>query len=520
MLAADIERVRKTGLTFAPEAGTQRLRDVINKNVTLEDLLGAVEAAARSGWRKIKLYFMIGQPTETDEDVVGIAEVVRAVMRRAKECGRPISVNVGVSSFVPKPHTPFQWRAQDELSEIERKFALLKDALNMKGVNLSWHDPKTSRIEAMLSRGDRRVGEAIDRAWKLGAKFDGWHEHFDYDRWLQAFEFAGIDPWKYANRRRDHEEPLPWDHIDTGITKQYLTVQDRLADQAVTTQDCRTGPCMNCGIKNLLPPEVDDCWRETKARFAASACDVHYSADSGSLPLRHRILITFAKGEGARWLGHLDLLRTFERAVRRAGLPLSYSEGFNPRPRMSFASALGVGITGGRELLMLELARDVDPKQVAKALASALSEGLYIVEVRALPADAPKSIQVEASEFEVIVSGAEVGVLRDAVAHFLARGDVIVERKKDGRATPVNIGTEILSIQIIESDNLELVMRLNHGRITPKPSEVVSALQDDLPGVELVRAHRARLITAVDSAKSKVESRLNKKGGERVCRKR
>jgi radical SAM family uncharacterized protein len=254
-LAAEIERVRKSGLTLAPEAGTQRLRDVISKNVTEEDLLGAIGAALDHGWRKVKLYFMIGLPTETDEDIAGIGELVRKVVGLARSKKKPLSISVSTSSFVPKPHTPFQWRAQDAPEELYRKIGVLQAAVNIKGVQLSWHDTRTSQLEGVLARGDRRVAQVIMSAWQSGCKFDGWNECFKWDAWQAAFEQHGIDPAFYANRQRNYEETLPWEHIQSGVSKHFMIVQDKMAESGMPFGDCRGAACLNCGIDELLPDE-------------------------------------------------------------------------------------------------------------------------------------------------------------------------------------------------------------------------------------------------------------------------
>lgn len=230
-LAAEIQKVRKSGLTLAPEAGTQRMRDVINKNVTEDDHLAAAEAAFRCGWKRIKLYFMIGLPTETDDDLIGIAHLARDVYRVGRNMGFKPTVNLSVANFVPKPHTPFQWRAQDSVEELERKQSVLMKALREKHVALSWHDARASRLEAVLSRGDRRLGAVILAAWKKGCRFDAWDEHFDYDKWTESLRECGLDPAFYANRRRAHDEVLPWDHIDCGVTGEYLMREDERAGE-------------------------------------------------------------------------------------------------------------------------------------------------------------------------------------------------------------------------------------------------------------------------------------------------
>ncbi len=246
-LAERIQTVRKSGLTFAPEAGSQRLRDAINKGVTEEDLEAAAQAAFGAGWRHMKLYFMIGLPTETDDDVVAIAELAQATARIGRRhAGRAASIAVSVSGFIPKPHTPFQWRAQDTPDELLRKQALLRRSLGDRTVSLKAHDPLAGRVEAVLARGGRAVSRSVFVAWRLGARFDAWREHFRYDRWMRAFALTEVDAASVANRVRGYHEPLPWDHIATGVSKAYLRAEDRRADRAQLTPDCHDGACTMC----------------------------------------------------------------------------------------------------------------------------------------------------------------------------------------------------------------------------------------------------------------------------------
>lgn len=256
-LASEIQKVRKSGLTLAPEAGTQRMRDVINKNVTDEDLLSAAEAAFRCGWKRIKLYFMIGLPTETDEDIVGIARLVSSVAKVGRRMGIKPAITVSVACLVPKPHTPFQWRVQDSIEEMERKQEILKRALRNKHVSLSWHDARTSHLEAVLARGDRRLGKAILLAWQKGCRFDAWNEQFDYQKWSESLREAGLAPRFYANRRREYDEALPWDHIDCGVGKQFLVREDARAGAEEITGDCRLEKCAGCGVSRLLQEVTD-----------------------------------------------------------------------------------------------------------------------------------------------------------------------------------------------------------------------------------------------------------------------
>ena len=259
-LAQSIQKVRKSGLTFAPEAGTQRLRDVINKNLREEDLLEACRVAFAAGYNGVKLYFMMGLPTETDEDLLGISQIVRNVQKvfreHAKNKARGLRINVGISIFVPKAQTPFQWLGQISAEEAQRRKELLMDSLKIKNVTYSIHDYRTSMLEAVLARGDRRLSAVLERAWQLGCRLDGWDENFDYAAWMQAFSDCGVDPAFYANRALEREEMLPWDHISSGITKAYLYSELEQARRGIATPDCKAG-CRGCGALSLTGGKCD-----------------------------------------------------------------------------------------------------------------------------------------------------------------------------------------------------------------------------------------------------------------------
>ncbi len=250
-----LQRARKSSITFAPEAGTQRLRDAINKNVTEEDLLNSCRTVFEGGCNAVKLYFMLGLPTETDEDVVGIAELANKVYHTWKKYAtnrsRGIRITVSTSFFVPKPFTPFQWEPQITMEEYQRRVNLLRSAITNKSINYNWHDPDTSYLEAVFARGDRRLGAVIEEAWKQGAKFDSWSEYFDLDRWMKAFETCGLDPDFYALRERTKDEVLPWSHISVGVRPQFFWREREQAYKSVITPDCRT-QCMGCGADKLL----------------------------------------------------------------------------------------------------------------------------------------------------------------------------------------------------------------------------------------------------------------------------
>lgn len=256
-LANEVQKVRKTTLTLAPEAGTQRLRDAINKNVSEEQLLEAVKAAFQSGWLSLKLYFMIGLPGEMEEDLEGILELLEKVRAVGDEYARrKVEIRASIASFVPKAHTPFQWRPQNSIEELEQKRRILA-ARKMKRIKLSFHDSKTSYLEGVFSRGDRRLAEVICRAWQKGCKFDGWSEYFYYQHWLEAFRESGVDPDFYTIRPRSYNEVLPWDFIDIGVNKAFFQAEDERAAEGIATGDCRWEECSGCGVCPAFEVDLD-----------------------------------------------------------------------------------------------------------------------------------------------------------------------------------------------------------------------------------------------------------------------
>ena len=254
--------MRKSGLTFAAEAGTQRLRDVINKNVTEDEIMHTCRIAFEGGYSSVKLYFMMGLPTETDEDIVGIAELAQriadlyySIENRPK--GRGVQISISTATFVPKPFTPFQFEPQDTREEIERKQKLLVDSVKSRKIKVSWHDPNVSILEAVLAKGDRRLCKVIYTAWKKGCKFDSWSEYYRFDLWLEAFAECGVDPAFYANRKFSFDEILPWDHLDYYVSKDFLIRENRKAHEAETTPNCRL-KCSGCGVSRCIGGQCFD----------------------------------------------------------------------------------------------------------------------------------------------------------------------------------------------------------------------------------------------------------------------
>lgn len=260
-LMEKLTEVRRSSLTFAPEAGTQRLRDAINKNVTYDDVMKTVNMAFSGGWTAVKLYFMIGLPTETLEDVAGIARLGQQVVDEFyrnpdRPKGKGVQVSISASSFVPKPFTPFQWEPQDTMEQLEEKQKHLYASVTTKKIRISTHLTPTSFLEGVFARGDRRLSKVLELAWKKGCKFDSWDDHFDFGKWMEAFDEAGLDPSFYANRRRDFDEILPWDHLDYGISKKFLMNENKKAHESVTTPHCRI-KCAGCGANRLNGGKCD-----------------------------------------------------------------------------------------------------------------------------------------------------------------------------------------------------------------------------------------------------------------------
>jgi len=470
-LAAAVSETRKTGFTVAPEAGTQAMRDRINKNLTEPEILEGILAAYRAGWDLIKLYFMIGLPFESDADVAGIAEladrIVAAVRAEPDYRGRrrKFQVNLSVASFIPKAHTPFQWAGMDAPETLTRKIRMLRQHLRSREVRLKWHDARLSRLEAILSRGDRRLTPVILDAWRSGARFDGWDECFRPDLWAAAFERGRVDPSVYLAPVIPGGG-LPWGHIDLGASESFLRREWAAAGEGRITPACGVRPaavpempvtahCLACGAGCDIPAmrERREQNLAALAEMSRRAAEVAASVTTGAA---QRYRITFTKLGPAAWLSHLDLVRTMQRILRRSGLPLSYTQGFHPRPQVSFGPALGVGVGGERELADVWLGATCDGESTLAALNAVSIEGVAFVGMEALPEDAPSidrwagiarfRIDVPAAELADGLSagtGAQeewLDTLRARVRQLLAQESLsVVDRRpgKEGRLREV-----------------------------------------------------------------------------------
>ena len=492
-LAHRLQQVRKSGLTFAPEAGTQRLRDVINKGVTEDDLLTACGAAFEKGWQSVKLYFMMGLPTETDEDIIGIAQLAKRVVDLyvSIKGKRGVRVTVSVSCFVPKPWTPFQWFAQVSTEEFRRRQQLLKDHIRDRAIVFNYHDSELSSLEGVLARGDRRLADAIETAWRFGAKFDGWSDHFDVERWNAAFERCGVDRKYYNERAREFYDALPWDHTSPGVRKNFLVDEWSRAMEGRLTSDCRRTHCQDCGVCPKLGVRVID--RLVESDLSTVEGEMRSKVASSDERFTYRAKIK--KGDEISILSHLDYVDVYRRALIRSKLPVAYSQGFNPHMKMSFASALAVGTTSDAEYFDFELTARLDAREVMSRLNAQLPRGAELLRLKMLEGKAPALMALaDASSYEIEVGfdGDESG-LRNAIERFNVAKSIPFTRVTPKKTRELDLKRYVLRPieYAIEGSRLRLTVEIKISTAgSVKPIEILKALNTDQTDV---RIHRLSL---------------------------
>ncbi|MBD2087180.1 TIGR03960 family B12-binding radical SAM protein [Trichocoleus sp. ST-U3] len=465
---------RQSGLTFAPEAGTQRMRDIINKGLTNAELLRGVKTAYEQGWEKIKLYFMIGLPGETDVDVVGIAETIRWLHQECRTEGRKrLHFNLTISNFTPKPHTPFQWHSVST-TEFQQKQKLLRDEFRgMRGVKVNFTDVRLSAMEDFIGRGDRRLASVLRRAWELGAGMDAWFDSVEraFAAWGDAIAESGLT-WKYRlvengewnwmeNRNQplpiddsqspipnpQFDAPLPWDHIDTGIDKNWLIADLKRALEAAIVPDCSFEGCSHCGIcgsdfghniviKPLPIPE-----------FAG-----HFTPNTDRV---QRLRVWLGKLGDMALVSHLDLVRLFDRAVRRAALPVAFTGGFHPSPRISPASALSLGSTSEGEIVDFELTQAMDVATFQEKLAAQLPSDIPVYRVADVDLKAPSATQLlEKAEYLIAVAAVESASPEEWeswVEAIKATESILIEQTtKSGKKKQINLRDRLFELEVNE----------------------------------------------------------------------
>jgi radical SAM family uncharacterized protein/radical SAM-linked protein len=470
-LIGEIRKVRKTSFTLAPEAGTQRLRDVINKGNREEDLLRTAKAVFNAGWRSLKLYFMIGLPTETERDLEGIADLARRV---AREGGFRRQVTVSLSTFVPKPHTPFQWCAQLSPAEIRERQEFFREKLRHRSLGLKWHDAWMSLLEGVFSRGDESLAPLVHEAFRAGCRMDGWGDMFSREAWEKAMERAGIVPERMLGGI-DGDAPLPWEFIDAVVERPFLRREYEKALLGEGTEDCRTGPCTRCGactkdLKTLL---------EESAPVLPGAAETPEAEGVETNPKRYRL--RFGKRGGGRFLSHLETVTALVRALKRSGCSFRFSEGFHPQPKISLASATPVGMESHCEFADLFLREPLpEAGDFLRAVDEALPEGLFMISVDEIPSVAPSLSSWIAGYVYAVRLPSSCGLSPEAadgrISDFLARETLIHRKERKGKVREQDLRSPVHRLSRNGTgETVEMEIRFRDGG-SMNPLDIVTAV--------------------------------------------
>ncbi len=473
-LMTRIKQIRKTGFTIAPEAGSQRLRNVINKNITREDIVSTVQDAFSLGWQVIKLYFMIGLPTETDEDLEAMAELVadlrKLKIRKSKSMkGHKNQINVSVNTFIPKPHTPFQWASLIHAEESWDKINRLKEKLHYSDVQFKWQDPRVGILEGLWARGDRRLSRLLVEAYSNGCRLDGWSDHFNYLKWEKSLQETGIDTGFYTTRTRDIAEPLPWDHIDTRVEKEYLISEWKKSLKQEFTPDCRWGECQSCGVCDFktIEPIVfstvsEEAVEPERDAGSVSSAPIEY--------VKHRI--SYSKTGQARFFGHLELADIMFRSFRRAGIPIEFSVGFHPKPKISFNDPLPVGMESLHETCIVSVKPMFSTAKMQEKLNGILPSGLEVTKWEIAPS---KQDVMQPGKISYEIELKKGSFDRSLLETFKASKTFTVTRvNTKGLMALVDYKEHIENIEIIEPGRLILDIRSGQKQKL-RPAEILSA---------------------------------------------
>ncbi len=463
-LMGQIQKVRKTGFTIAPEAGSQRLRDIINKNISEDDIIGTVKNAFNMGWKVIKLYFMIGHPFETDNDIEAIVKLVKKIKKVKGDNNQSGNMNVSVTTFIPKAHTPFQWAPQISLEESERKIRWLKENLKIKGVRFKWQDPKVSMLEGIWARGDRKLSKALILAHERGCRFDGWSDHFNFDLWMDVLKESNIDIDFYSKGYTDKDARLPWRHIYTDMKNAFLKDEWEKAIAGQPTGDCRDGDCNLCGICDFkhVKPIVFNRFQKKEGIQTKHPESVF-----------KKIVVYYEKRGNARFFGHLELAKIFIRAVRRSGVQMKYSQGFHPMPKVSFDDPLPMGMESMQEKMFITIPASVNPSAFKSMLNENLPEGLLILTCETI--NAKKKTDENRITYYATLNNGEIfdPVLLKA---FHMKDEVIIKRKtKKGKRRYINIKAYIKKIKIKAPGTIKLEIVKKDG-VTIRPLVILETV--------------------------------------------
>ncbi len=462
-LMEKVSRLKKSGLTFAPEAGTQRLRDVINKNVTEEELMNTCRTAFEGGYTSVKLYFMMGLPTETMEDIEGIANLAQKVVDLyyslpTRPKGRAVSVSISCACFVPKPFTPFEFEAQDSMELLREKQKHLLASVKSKKISVSYHDADVSFIEAVLAKGDRRLGDVIEAVWKKGSRLDGWYEYFDPQRWYDAMAELQIDPAFYANRRREYDEVMPWDHLDFCVSKNFLIRENKLARENVTTPQCRE-KCSGCGASQLIQGEC--CSDKVVYEREVLPIEPPRPKVDPALLLEQpqKVRLFFTKLDRAKYISHLDMNRCMSRALKRSGLPVWYTGGFNPHMYLTFPLPLSLGCESVYECVDLKMTQKVDFDTIAQKVNACLPPDIQVIAAGEQKMDQK---EIAWADYEICFD-AQYG-LKEKLESFFNQDEIKVIKKTKKGEKEIDLKPHFSLLSMEEKDGvLTAMMRFATG---------------------------------------------------------
>lgn len=461
-LIEEIKRTRKTSFTLAPEAGTDKMRRIINKGNTAEDLLATIDKVFSAGWKSIKLYFMIGLPGESQEDLEGIIDLSYQALRAAKNRGQ---VTISLSTFVPKPHTPFQWHRQISLAETYAKQEFIRGRIRHRNLAVKWHDPRMSLLEGLFSRGDEKIGCLLETAFRMGCRFDGWTDVLKFDLWIAALAETGILPEDYT-RERKINETLPWDNIDCEVSREFMLAERQKAADCLDTDDCRAHGCQKCGACDFETTKNVFSTIDNKSAQATAPPQRPFS----SLPIvEKRYRFTFTKATRARFLSHLELSAALTRALRRSSLSLSYSAGFHPHPKISFAVATSVGMESLQEFA--DITAQKHPADLASLkfeINSALPGGVDVLEIREMSfgeKDLAQALQGFYYELNLSagIDAGRVTELEDNINKFLASPEFIIKRRAKGKIISRDI-RPFVEKMIINSAEKKVLLIIRHAQ--------------------------------------------------------
>jgi radical SAM family uncharacterized protein/radical SAM-linked protein len=469
-----IKRVRKTGFTLAPEAGSERLRRVINKGITEADLLSTCHTAFTLGWQAIKLYFMIGLPSETDQDIAEIARLAHRILtEEGKVSGRgKKQITVSVGTFIPKPHTPFQWERQLSIEESRSCIQRLRESLPPKVCTLRYHSPGQSFLEGIFARGDRRLADLTVKAWTAGARFDGWDEHFDLSRWQRAAEECHLDLERYL-RAREIEEILPWDHLSTGVSRQFLLDEREKAKAELYTPDCRYHACQKCGLCDFKTLQPIVCNRNGNTPPDAHR-EGQILAENCGTAGHHKYIVHYSRLGRISYLGHLEMLQGILRTLHRAAIATNYSQGFHPTPKISFGPALAAGTESTAEFFIMDLPKPLPScAEAAARLNKKLVPGLRITKIEPHSGKVPQNLT---TSYSLTLARELAEQEKEQIALFLGSTHYPVAKTRKGKTSTIDIRPLIRQLIITSPTTIELELVGISAQPGIKPIEALARI--------------------------------------------